>query len=87
MKELKKRISGILQFVFGWGIYISLFVGGLSSIGYGVALIIGGDTAQVICHFIYKTLYPILVSSATITVLLGLLKMYLCGEVALSAKK
>ncbi|MBE6344461.1 MAG: hypothetical protein E7063_02050 [Spirochaetaceae bacterium] len=87
MKEITKKIAYILQYIFGWGIFIALFVGGISFLGYLVALFIGGEIAQNICHFIYKILYPILVYISSVSVIIGLIKMYLCGETALSTKK
>lgn len=71
-----------MQTVFGYGVLIALFVGGLSALGYLAALIIGGDTAALICDFIYKKLYPVLVYISTADVLLGLVKMYISGESA-----
>lgn len=87
MKEIKQKIANILQIIFGWGIFISLFVGGLTFIGYLVALIIGGDLAQNICFVIYKKIIPVLIYISTVSVIIGLIKMYLCGEIALSTKK
>lgn len=66
---------------------ICLFGGGLLFFGYVAALLIGGDVATVICTFIYKVISPYLVRLSTITILLGLLKMYLCGEVALNGQR
>ena len=89
--EKVKKICGILadwiQIVFGYGILICLFGGGLLFFGYLAALIIGGDVAEFICTFIYKMIYPYLIRLSTIMVLLGLVKMYLRGEVALSGQK
>ena len=87
MKEIIKKISNILQFIFGWGIFLALFVGGLTFVAYLVALIVGGNVAHNICHFIYKILYPILIYISSVSVVIGLIKMYLCGEIALSTKK
>ena len=89
MKEICKKISAFLRVIFGWGILICLFAGGLTFFGYLAALIIGGDTAAAICTVIYKTIIPIIIKSSTILVLMGLVIMYLNGEVALtsSAKK
>ena len=86
MKTVLKKISNVIEVVFGYGIMLSLFLGGLTFFGYVVALIAGGDTAVWICDFIYKKFYSHLVYWSSIIVLLGLLKMYLCGEVALKAK-
>ena len=55
--------------------------------GYVAALIIGGDTAAAICHFLYKQLTPVLIYASSILVLFGLVAMYLSGEIALSNKK
>ena len=85
-KKICKKIAEIIQVIYGYGMFICLFVGGLSFFGYMAALIIGGETAGEICTFIYKSLYPHLVRLASVMILLGLVKMYLCGETALSSK-
>lgn len=87
MKAIAKKISEILRVVFGYGIFICLFAGGLTFFGYLVALILGGDVAATICDVLYKTVLPIIIKSSTILVLLGLLVMYLNGEVALTSGK
>lgn len=87
MKEMLKKISDVCKMIFGYGIMISLFVGGLTFFGYVAALIIGGDTAAAICTFLYKTVIPIVIYLSTTMVLFGLLAMYLAGEYALTAKK
>lgn len=84
MKETMKKISAVLKKIFGWGILISLFAGGLTFFGYVAAIIIGGPTAEAICTFIYKTVFPVIVYTSTIMVLLGIVAMYLNGEMALS---
>lgn len=87
MKENMKKLSNTLKTIFGWGIMISLFGGGLTFFGYIAALIIGGDAAAAICHFIYKQYIPVLVYMTTILILLGLVAMYLGGELALTGSK
>ena len=82
-----KKLVNILKFIFGWGILISLLVGGLTFLGYIFALIIGGELAQSICFVIYKKIIPVLIYISTISVIIGLIKMYINGEVALSTKK
>ena len=85
MKELCKKISGILRWVFGYSMMICFFAGGLTFFGYVAALCIGGDTAAAICAFLYKTIIPAIIKVSSVTVLLGLAVMYLNGEFALSA--
>ena len=87
MKNAKEKLVKVLRLVFGYGIMITLFVGGFTFFGYVAALIVGGDAAGNICTFIYKTVVPIMIKITTSTVLLGLVVMYLSGETALTANK
>ena len=87
MKEVCKKISAVLKTIFGYGIMLCLFAGGLTFFGYLAALFNGGETATAICTFIYKTLIPYIIKASTIMVLLGLVAMYLNGEMALTSNK
>ena len=89
MKALLNKAVKAIEYIFGYGIMISLFVGGFSFFGYLAAFIIGGQTAKEICEFIYKDLYPRLIYFTSVIVILGIIKMYLCGQSALksSSKK
>ena len=87
MKEIMKKIADKLKLIFGYSIMITLFVGGLTFFGYLAALIIGGDVATAICTVIYKNIVPVIIYASVIMVLLGLLAMYLNGEVALTSNK
>ena len=75
------------RIIFGYSIMITIFAGGLTLLGYIAALIIGGDTAALICEVIYKDIFPILIYISTVMVLFGLVTMYLAGEMALTAGK
>ena len=86
MKNALKKISLFIKKIFGYGIMISLFAGGLTFFGYLAALIIGGDTAAQICSFISEEFTPKLVYFTSVFVLIGLLGMYLGGEFALTAE-
>ncbi len=87
MKKICKKISDVLKIIFGYGIMISLFAGGLTFFGYVVALFIGGDVAAAICAVIYKNIVPAIIYLAVTMVLLGLVAMYLAGEIALTPEK
>jgi len=84
MKETLKKISDVFKLIFGYGIMIVLFAGGLTFFGYIAALIIGGETATAMCTWIYKTFIPIIIKASTILILFGLVTMYLAGEKALT---
>ena len=87
MKKVMKKISDVLRIIFGYGIMICLFAGGLTFFGYLAALCIGGEAATEICTFIYKTITPYIIKTSTVCVLLGLVVMYLNGETAQKNKK
>ncbi len=87
MKKACKKIASVLKTIFGYGIMISLFAGGLTFFGYVVALIIGGDTAATICAVIYEKIIPVIIYLSTTMVILGLVAMYLDGEKALTTDK
>ena len=83
MKETFKKISDVCKVIFGYGIMIVLFAGGLTFFGYLAALIIGGETATEICTWIYKSFIPVMIYASTILILFGLVTMYMAGEKAL----
>ena len=81
-----KILSSILKKIFGYGIMITLFAGGFTFFGYVAALIIGGSTAAAICSFMYDKFMPVIIYITSVTVLLGIVAMYLGGELALTAE-
>ena len=87
MRKFFKKISDVIKAIFGYSIMLTLFAGGLTFFGFIIALIIGGETATLICEIIYKHIFPIIIYVASATVLIGLIAMYLSGETALSANK
>ena len=84
MKATLKKISDVFKLIFGYGIMIVLFAGGLTFFGYIAALIIGGETATAICTWIYKSFVPVIIYASTVLILFGLVTMYLAGEKALT---
>lgn len=85
MKNIVIKIANVLQMLFGYGIMLCLFAGGLTFFGYLAALVIGGDTAAIMCNVIYKQIFPIIIKTSNILVVLGLVVMYMKGEKALMA--
>lgn len=63
--------------IYGLGIMLALFIGGLSFAGYLYAFWAGGETAETMCTFIFKTLYPELVYWTSWIILLGVVRSYL----------
>lgn len=84
MKKILKQISKILDYIYGIGILLALFVGGLTFIGFIVAFIVGGNVATTICTFIYKKIFSFLIYASSVIVLLGLVNMYIKNQKLLS---
>lgn len=87
MKKFRENTAKVLSYVYAIGIAVALFAGALSVFGYIAALIIGGETAAEICVFIYKKFYPVIIYISSISILLGLVKMYIAGEKSLVPPK
>lgn len=80
MKEIRMKMAKFMAYLYGTGIAVSFFAGALSFLGYLAAIVIGGQTAADICVFIYKKVYPVLFYLSSVSVILGMVKMYLAGE-------
>ena len=87
MKMIREKIAKVLTYVYAVGIAVSLFAGAFSVLGFLAALAIGGDVAAQICNFISKSFYPVIVYMSSISILVGLLKMYVTGEKSLVPPK
>ena len=87
MKDTRKKIADVMKLIFGYGIMIVLFAGGLTFFGYVIALIVGGETAANICTWIYKSFIPVIIYASTLLILFGLVTMYIAGEKALTPGK
>jgi energy-coupling factor transporter transmembrane protein EcfT len=79
-----KDFLNVFKTLFGYSIMLTLLGGGLTMLCYVVALIIGGDVAAKICEVTYKQVWPVIIMIANITIILGLLAMYINGDKALS---
>ena len=80
-----KKASDVLLKIFAYGIIACLFAGGLSLVGYLVALIIGGKSATALCLWVFKTYLPWVIKATSIFTLIGLIGMYLSKQKALVA--
>ena len=87
MKKFKETVANVLSYVYAIGIAVALFAGALSIFGFIAAFIIGGETAAKICEFIYKDYYPVIIYISSVSIVLGLVKMYFAGEKSLVPPK
>ena len=80
-----KKLTDILLKVFSYGIIVCLFAGGLSLVGYIVALLIGGEAATDLCAWIFGTYLPWVIKATSVFTGIGLVGMYLNKQKALTA--
>lgn len=87
MKAYCNKIARVLKTIFGYGILTVLVLGGLSLLGFLVALLLGGTAGEALAVFLYRYFFTVLAYATAVLILLGLLSMYLAGESALTAAK
>ena len=81
-----KKVCNIINKLYGIIMMVAFFGGFLPIFPFAAALIIGGSTGENISIFLYKQYYPWVIALASISVILGLLGMYLGKQQGLSIK-
>lgn len=79
-----KKVSNIILWIFGIGVTLCVLAGGLSLLGFIVAMCIGGETATSMCVFIHKEYFPWVIKFTSIFTGFGLLGMYLTRKKSLT---
>ena len=67
-----KKAAAIGKQIFGYVIMAVLFAGGLTSVGFVAALVIGGEVGTEICRVIQEYIFPALIYTSSGAVLFGL---------------
>lgn len=80
----RKKLSYLLNIIFGWGILLALIAGSLSFFGFLIALMIGNKSGEAFAVFLQKQYFPVLIRFASIIIGTGLAAMYVGKEQALS---
>lgn len=83
-ETIRQKILLVCKIFFGCSVMITLLGGGLTVLSYVVALIVGGDIAAQICDITYNQVWPVIIKITNITIVVGLLAMYINGDKALS---
>jgi hypothetical protein len=84
---MREKIFSILNKIYGIVLLASFFAGIFPLIPFVVAIIVGGPIAEQICLFIYKQYYPWVIAAASISVIVGLIAMYVGKLQTFSIKK
>lgn len=83
---MREKIYNIINKIYGILMTISFFAGILPIIPFIVAVIIGGEAGNAICVFLYKEYYKWVILGASVSVLVGLVGMYVGKVEGLSVK-
>lgn len=81
-----KKAYQIINKIYGVMMFVSFFGGFLPLIPFIVAIAIGGEIGEMIAVFLYKQYYPWVIALASISVLVGLVGVYLSKQHGLSVK-
>jgi len=79
-KKICKKAAATLEILIGISLAICLFIGALGFLGYVAAFIIGGETAAIMCTWVYKVFYAWLIKLSTITTVACFILQYLKGD-------
>ena len=84
---MRQKIYKVLNKIYGVMMTISFFAGILPLIPFVIAIIIGGETGAGISTFLYKQFYPWVITLGSISIIVGLVAMYVGKLEGLSVKK
>lgn len=82
---MKDKIIKFLTKIWAVASFVLLFGGGITFFGYFAAVIIGGDAGASIISFLYSKVFSVLIYVNSVFIIIGLVKMELSGEKALTA--
>lgn len=83
---MRENIYKVLQKIYGITMMIAFFGGIVPLIPYIIAVIIGGPAAEKLMLFFSTKYYPWIIALASISVIIGLIAMYVGKQQALSKK-
>lgn len=84
---MREKIYVVLNKLYGFLLTLSFFGGILPVIPFIIAIIIGGSTGEAIALFLYKQYYPWVIALASVSVVVGLIAMYVGKKQGLSVEK
>lgn len=84
---MREKIFNVLNKIYGVILLISFFAGIIPLIPFIIAIIIGGDIGEKISLFLYNQYYPFIIAIAAISVVVGLIAMYIGKFYGFSMKK
>lgn len=83
---MRGKLYTIFNKTYGIMMTVSFFAGFLPLIPFVIAVIIGGDIGEMIAVFLYKQYYPWVIIVGSLSLVVGLVAMYIGKREALSVK-
>lgn len=86
---MREKVYDVLKKLYGITMTVAFFGGVLPLIPFLIVLIIGGGeggTGELIATWLYKQYYPWVIALASISVVIGLIAMYVGKQEAFSTK-
>ena len=83
---MRDKIYDVLNKVYGITMSVAFWGGLLPLFPFVVAIVIGGNIGESISVFLYKQYYPWVIALASISIVIGLIAMYIGGKEALSTR-
>ncbi len=84
---MRNKIYKVLNTIYGVMMSVSFFAGFLPLIPFIIAIIIGGDAGEAIAVFLQKDYYPWVIIIGSLSLVVGLIAMYVGKLEALSVKR
>ena len=84
---MREKAYKILNKIYGFMMTVSFFAGFIPLIPFVIAIIIGGTAGEQISLFLYNQYYPWVIIIGSLSVVVGLIAMYVGKLEGLSVKK
>lgn len=84
---MKKKIYNVMNKIYGISMTVAFFGGILPLIPFAIAMIIGGEIGEKIALFLYNDYYPWIIGLASVSIVIGLIAMYIGKQKGLSIKE
>lgn len=84
---MREKIYKILNKIYGIMMTVSFFAGFIPLIPFIIAIIIGGGVGEQISLFLYKQYYPWVIIVGSLSIVIGLIAMYVGKLEGLSVRK
>lgn len=81
---MREKLYNIFNKLYGITMTVAFFAGIVPLVLFAVAMIIGGSAGETIAVFLYKQVYPWVIALASVSILFGLIAMYIKKEKGLS---